>query len=143
MSKLADTLRKDGWKLTPCDKLKPGDYVAAINGYSGEREGKITDVSDNKNGTFTVYYGELGREVLPPKIDALWVAPKEYEHLEVRWGADGNKFINISTDPRKPLFCLASLIEIGLISAPDNQVEILDSCKDPETLLKEKPVRSE
>ena len=139
MSKLADTLCKDGWELTPCNKLKPGDYVAVISGYPEESEGQVSHWIENDNGTISIFYGESGMEVLPIDTGALWVAPKEYEHLEVRWAPNGTKFINISTDPRKPLFCLASLIEIGLISKLYNQAEILCSCKDPETLLKEKP----
>ena len=139
MSKLADALRKDGWELTHCRKVKTGDYVAVIRGYSGEREGVITDVVGIENGSISVFYGESGLAILPADTGALWCAPKEYEHLETRWAPNGAKFINISTNPRTPLFCLASLIEIGLISTPNNQVEILDSCKDPETLLKEKP----
>lgn len=139
MSKLANTLRKDGWELTHCRKVETGDYVAVIRGYSGEREGVITDVVDIENGSISVFYGESGVAILPADTGALWVAPKEYEHLETRWDTDGTKYINISTKTRKPLFCLASLLEIGLISAPRNQVEILDSCKDPEALLKEKP----
>lgn len=143
MSKLEDTLRKDGWELTCGDELKPGDYVAVIIGYPGESEGQISLIVENDNGTLSVFYGECGITRLPAYTGKIWVAPKEYEHLEVRWDTDGTKYINISTDPRKPLFCLASLIELGLISAPRSQVKILDSRKDPETLLKEKPIKVE
>ena len=139
MSKLEDTLRKDGWTLTPCNKLKPGDYIAVITVGGYIDEGLISRTIERDSGYISVFYGDYGFEVFRTRSDDVWVAPKEYEHLEVRWGENGNKFINISTDPRKPLFCLASLIEIGLISAPNNQVEIMDSCRSPEILLKEKP----
>lgn len=143
MSKLADTLRKDGWKFTPCKDLRPGDYVAAINGHCRDSEGEITDVVDNKNGTFAVYYGGLGLEVLPAKTGALWVAPKKYEHLESRWDTDGTRYINISTDPREPIFCLASYITFKHVFNPDNRDAAFSSCKNPETLLKEKPIKVE
>lgn len=143
MSKLEDTLRKDGWELTYGHRLKPGDYVAVMDGYPVESEGQISRIVENDDESTSVFYGECGIRTLPAYTGKLWVAPKEYEHLETRWDTNGTKYINISTNPRKPLFCLASLIEIGLISAPRSQVKILDSCKDPETLLKEKPVTVE
>lgn len=139
MSKLADTLRKDGWELTHCRKVKPGDYVAVIRGCSGERDGVITDVVDNENGSISVFYGERGVEILPASTGALWVAPKEYEHLEVRWDTDGTKYINISADNRIPIFCLATQMTPKHIFASCNRDEILGSCKVPESLLKEKP----
>ena len=139
MSKLEDTLRKDGWELTYCHRLKLGDYVAVMDGSPVESEGQVSRIVENDDESNTVFYGECGVTRLPAYTGKLWVAPKDYEHLEVRWDTDGTKYINISTDPRLPLFCLASLIEIGLISKLYNQAEILCSCKDPETLLKEKP----
>lgn len=139
MSKVEDALLKDGWEITPCHQLKPGDYVTVMTGSPIESEGTVSQIIENDNGTISIFYGERGVKMLPSDTGQLWRAPKEYEHLEVRWGTGGTKYINISTDPRKPLFCLASLIEIGLISAPNNQVEIIDSCRSPEILLEEKP----
>ena len=139
MSKLEDTLRKDGWELTPCNKLKPGDYIAVITVEFSINEGLISRIAEYDNIHISVFYGDNEFEVFRIKSDDVWVARKDYEHLEVRWDTDGAKYINISADPRKPLFCLAQLIKVGLIFAPDNQTEIMDSCKDPETLLKEKP----
>ena len=139
MPKLEETLRKDGWTLTPCGKLKPGDYIAVITVGGYIDEGLISRTIERDSGYISVFYGDYGFEVFRTSCDDVWVAPKEYEHLEVRWDTDGAKYINISADPRKPLFCLAQLIKVGLIFAPDNQTEIMDSCKDPETLLKEKP----
>lgn len=131
MSKLEDTLRKDGWELTPCTELKPGDYVAVINSYSGEREGAITDVVDNKNGTFEVCYGELGMEVLPAKTGALWVAPKKYEHLEQLWGVNGDMYVNVSHTPHEPYFVPAVFVK------PEHYKHIAP--QTPDQLLKEKP----
>lgn len=143
MSKLEETLRKDGWKLTYCHRLKPGDYVAVISGYPGESEGQINRIVENDNDTISVLYGKCGITRLPAYTGKLWVAPKDYEHLEVRWDTDGTRYINISKDPREPIFCLASYITLKHVFNPDNRGAAFSSCKDPETLLKEKPVRSE
>lgn len=131
MSKLADTLRKDGWTLTHCRKVKPGDYVAAITGYVGEREGVITDVDDNENGTFTVFYGERGVAILPADTSALWVAPKEYGHLEQLWGVNGDMYVNVSHTPHEPYFVPAVFVK------PEHYKHIAP--QTPDRLLMEKP----
>lgn len=143
MSKLEDTLRKDGWKLTYCHRLKPGDYVAVMTGSPVESEGQISRVVENDDESISVFYGESGVAILPADTGALWVAPKEYEHLETRWDTDGARYINISTDPRRPTFCLASYITFKHVFDPDSLDAALRSCKTPETLLKEKPIKVE
>ena len=131
MSKLADTLRKEGWKLTPCDKLKPGDYAAVMHSLSSECEGTIADVADNENGTFTVFYGECGVVILSASAGALWLAPKEYEHLEKMWSVNGDVYVNVSPAPHEPYFVHASYIY------PERYRHI--SPQTPDRLLKEKP----
>lgn len=143
MSKLEDTLRKDGWKLTYCHRLKLGDYVAVMTGSPVESEGQISRIVENDDESISVFYGECGVKRLPPYTGKLWVAPKEYEHLETRWDRNGTKYINISTNPRLPLFCLGSYITVKHVFNPDNRNVALNSYKDPESLLKEKPVTAE
>lgn len=143
MSKLADTLRKDGWELKYSHQLKPGDYVAVMTGSPVESEGQISRIVENDDESTTVFYGECGVKRLPAYTGKLWVAPKKYEHLETRWNENGAKYINISTDPRKPLFCLGSYITVKHVFNPDNRNVALNSYKDPESLLKEKPIKVE
>lgn len=131
MSKLADTLRKEGWELTPGEDLKPGDYIATISGYQREPEGVVSHWIENDNGTLSVFYGERGVVVLPIATSSLWVAPKEYGHLEQMWGVNGDMYVNVSHTPHEPYFVPAVFVK------PEHYKHIAP--QTPDRLLKEKP----
>lgn len=131
MSKLEETLRKDGWKLTPCGKLKPGDYIAVITVGGYINEGLISRTIERDSRYISVFYGDYGFEVFRAGSDDVWVVPKEYEHLEVRWAENGDMCVNVSHNPREPYFVPAFFIN------PERYKNI--PAQAPDQLLKGKP----
>lgn len=131
MSKLEDTLRKDGWKLTPGSKLKPGDYIAVIPTRSGLAEGVVHKIEEQNDGWFSLFYGDTGVEAFRDELRDIWVAPKEYEHLEQLWGVNGDMYVNVSHTPHEPYFVPAVFVK------PEHYKHIAP--QNPDQLLKEKP----
>ena len=130
MPSIESALQKSGWTLTDCTILKIGDFVATCNGRPTETQGYITDIT-KRNGAVFIFYAGRSVATLIPGRGSMWVAPREYGHLEQLWGVNGDMYVNVSHAPHEPYFVPAVFVK------PEHYKHIAPQA--PDQLLKEKP----
>lgn len=108
-SKIRELLLADGWKEVKASDLKEGDYVAFFDDFMVWHEGTVIPSLDSRNPWWLEENGSIKER------DVLLRAPEEWPHLDRRFNADGEEFINISNDPRKPKYVSVSRITSDLL----------------------------
>lgn len=136
-SKIRELLIADGWEEVIGLNLEEGDYVAFFDEFGSVSEGRVTPSCDSKNPWWQDGRGSIKYD------DILLRAPEEWPHLDRRFNANGEEFINVSDKPRKPKYVSASIITPNLLVEDASVVGgasfLASQAVDHRALTKEKP----
>lgn len=131
---IREVLLADDWEQVTGADLAEGDYVAWRDDFGSWHEGPVIQSLDSKSRWWQEGQGSI------KDADVLLRAPKEFAHLDRRFDKDGQVHVNISWEPRHPVYVNARLITPDLLMMDGARYCSLRSKQvDVDTLTKEKP----
>lgn len=131
---IKELLLADGWEQVTGADLSEGDHVAWRDGSRNWRQGNVAPAACSEKLWWVEWHGYIDDP------DVLLRSPRTFKHSDVRFDEDGHKHMNVSWEPRNPVYVKAELVTpdllmkdgVGYCSLRSKQVDV-------DTLTKEKP----